>query len=73
MCSASSDRCSMNYCSGELITQRVFAKSHLHRLEEVLTRGISLSIILNGIGREICEPVVWIVGMIEKDFLRRPI
>lgn len=64
----------MNYCSGELITQRhFFVKSHLHRLEEMFTRGVNLSIVLNGIGREICEPVVWVVGMIEKDFFWHPI
>ena len=46
------------------------AISHLHRLEKVFTRGVSLPVILDRIGGEIREPIVWVIGMVEKDFLR---
>lgn len=41
----------------------------LERLEEVFTRGIFLSIILNGVGRKVSEPIIRVVGMIEKNFI----
>jgi hypothetical protein len=47
----------------------VHTVTYLERLEEVFTRGIFLSIILNGVGRKVSEPIIRVVGMIEKNFI----